>query len=142
MSYQTDVEMIFTTVNVNTNVTGDYLIGTVAPGPSGTRFCPLIFSVEPIAVSGTVTNYPTISVGTVNPNYADWFGPYDMNTITPAPPVLNETLLTGVGGATPAKSITPGTDIFCQVSVASTDSTYTLRVSITGIYYHVPTIGP
>lgn len=140
MSYLTNIERVITTINVDGTTAGDYLIGITPSGPIGTRFGPLIVNVEPLDVAsvGPGEIYPSLSVGINNPNYDNWLA------ITPLPALaLNETILSGVGTASPAPSALRDTEVFVKVTTASTNiGTYRLRVSITGIWYQDGGVGP
>ncbi|HEY1644938.1 MAG TPA: hypothetical protein VGF75_00960 [Candidatus Saccharimonadales bacterium] len=133
MTYATNYETIITTVKFDCSATatlGPVLIGNTPPGY---RFCPLIISVECLDVVGGTTG-PEISIGTDSggtPAYSNWLND------TPLPFLTQyQSLLTGAGGTLPAPSADPGTTVNVNLIAASDATTYTMRISVTGILYN------
>lgn len=140
MSYVTNIIRVITNVNVDATTTGTTSIGFTPPGG---RFCPCILSLEPVNVAGVGggATYPVISIGTEGPDYKDW-----LDTTVGGLPALDQydTLLTGAGAmGTPAKSAAESTEAFINITTATSNiTTYTLRISVTGIWYQLPAPPP
>lgn len=126
MSYRISTSNIvtFTLTGVDATATGATLIDTTESG----RFVPIFINLEATNVVG-FTSVPSVSIGSNSPNFDDLLAitaltDVDTTNETTSPPLVS-----------PYISHPSSTGLSINVTTAAVATTYTLRVTLVGIYY-------
>lgn len=128
MSYRTAADSVILYTNaVNGLTIGNYQLAVTDPNMT---FLPIDALWECVAITGTSTGTPTVSVGITGPNYTDIMGAANNTNVG----VIRGIARSGALGSIPV--IAPNSTIFCRVSAAGTGATVlTIRMLLIGVYY-------
>lgn len=108
---------------INAKSTGATLIGTTLPGM---RFVPFKIGVEATVLTGASTG-PTFTIGTNASSYNNI-----LSSTTWSP--VDEFQFNLYGFSSGTISVAPSTGIYIDITSASTSTSFTLRVTLRGVY--------